>query len=136
SPQAIMGTLNISEADYYFSERKSHGFNAAWVQVLCYPATGGNGDGSTIDGIFPFNEKLSGGSYNLSTPNSTYFERLDGIIAAAASHGILLLLDPIETGGWLQTLYDNGVNACFAYGVFLGERYKNSTNIIWFNGNE
>jgi hypothetical protein len=46
------------------------------------------------------------------------------------------MLDPIETGGWLTTMLANGTGNCRAYGQYLGDRYKNVPNIIWFSGND
>src|SRR4029077_17214800 len=51
-------------------------------------------------------------------------------------YGLVVILDPAETGGWLSTLVANGVDKDRAYGRFLGERYKDSPNIIWMSGND
>ena len=58
SPQAM--TVNISEqdAELFFSNRQSHGFNTAWVNLLCAKYTGGRPDGSTFDGIRPVTRDL------------------------------------------------------------------------------
>src|SRR5438034_320634 len=54
SPQAMM--VNVSEVDaaLFFKNRQSHGFNAAWINLLCAKYTGGREDASTFDGIKPF----------------------------------------------------------------------------------
>ena len=54
----------------------------------------------------------------------------------AARYGIAVFLDPIETGGWLGVLGQNGVAKDRAYGRFLGRRYAHFKNIIWWNGND
>jgi len=36
----------------------------------------------------------------------------------------------------LTTLENNGATKAFNYGVFLGNRYKNSPNIVWHSGND
>jgi hypothetical protein len=54
----------------------------------------------------------------------------------AATNGIVVMLDPIETGGWLATMLANGTANCQAYGQYLGNRYKNFPNIIWISGND
>jgi uncharacterized protein DUF4038/collagenase-like protein with putative collagen-binding domain len=54
----------------------------------------------------------------------------------AADDGLAVFLDPIETGGWLDVLRSNGVAKAFAYGRYLGERYKRFPNLVWFNGND
>src|SRR6185436_16298980 len=80
--------------------------------------------------------------YDLSKPNSNFFARCDWMISQAAKYGLVFLLDPAETIGWLRNngssgvLLHNGTNACRAYGQFLGNRYKNFDNIIWMCGND
>lgn len=49
---------------------------------------------------------------------------------------MVVFLDPIETGGWLDTLRANGVAKDYAYGQFLGRRYRRFVNIVWMNGND
>ena len=54
----------------------------------------------------------------------------------AANHGILVFLDPAETAGWLPTLRNNGLAAAYAYGQYLGRRYKHFHNVAWLSGND
>jgi hypothetical protein len=49
---------------------------------------------------------------------------------------LVVFLDPIETGGWLVTLENNGSTEAFNYGVYIGNRYKNFANIVWLHGND
>ena len=49
---------------------------------------------------------------------------------------MVVFLDPIETGGWLDVLRHNGVARAYAFGRFVGERYKKFPNIIWWSGND
>ena len=58
------------------------------------------------------------------------------MIRLAAKAGVAVFLNPIETGGWLTVLRNNGPAKAKAYGRFLGERYKSFANIVWFNGND
>ena len=108
SPQSLMVNLSTNDADMYFADRQSHAFNAAWINVICTTYTGGNADGSTYDGILPFTGYLPGGAndlahYDLTKPNETYFARCDQMINLANKYGIVVFLDPIETGGWTTT---------------------------------
>jgi hypothetical protein len=131
SPQAM--TVNVSErqAAQFLANRRAAGFNSVWVNLLCVEYTGGRADGSTYDGIRPFRRQG-----DLSTPNEPFFARADRMIRSAASHGIAVFLDPIETGGWLPTLRRNGTAKAYAYGRYLGRRYRRFPNIVWFNGND
>jgi uncharacterized protein DUF4038/collagenase-like protein with putative collagen-binding domain/glucodextranase-like protein/HYR domain-containing protein len=137
SPQALIVNLSTNDAETYLADRATNGFNTLWINVLCNQYTGGRVDGSTFDGILPFNNMVpSTSSYDLTTPNEAYFARVDQALTLAAQQGLLVMLDPIETGGWLNTILDNGTINCRAYGQYLGNRYKNFNNIIWLNGND
>jgi len=131
SPQALIGRLSVKDATAYIANRRAAGFDALWVNLLCTTYTGCRKDGATFDGIEPFTS-----SGDLSTPNPRYFARADAIIRAAARAGFAVLLDPIETGGWLDVLRSNGVAKARAYGRFLGRHYRSFGNILWFNGND
>ena len=73
---------------------------------------------------------------DLSTPNEAYFARVDRMIQLAAQYGLVVLLDPAETGGWLDMMVANGVDKDRAYGQYLGRRYAGFSNIIWMSGND
>ena len=142
TPQGLMGRLSEAQAERYFADRQAHGFNTlGWIDVACagsdYPTST---TGSTVDGIRPFTGFVSGGTdfkhYDLTKPNEAYFTRLDHIVTLAGKHGLLAFIDPIETIGWLPTLRNNGLDAAYAYGQYLGRRYKSYANVAWLNGND
>ena len=136
SPQSMIVNLRTTDMATYMANRQARGFNTIIVDVLVTTYTARNASGTTFDGIAPFTIGTSPSDYDLSTPNSAYFARLDALVSMAASHGLLVALDPIETGGWLPTLENNGTTKSFNYGAFLGSRYKNSPNVIWQSGND
>ena len=111
SPQALIGDLTESDAALFFANRRAHGFNTVWINLLCNAYTGCQADGSTWDGISPF---TTPGDF--STPNEAYFAHVDRILRLAADYGFVVLLDPAETGGWLSTMVSNGVDKDRAYG--------------------
>jgi len=142
SPQGLIGRLSEKEAEQYFADREAHGFNTlGWMNVLCagrdYPT---NTFATTPDGIRPFTRFFFGGSdyryYDLSKPNEAYFVRVDHLLQLAMNHHLAVFLNPIETIGWLPTLRKNGLEAAFAYGEFLGRRYRRFKNVLWLNGND
>jgi hypothetical protein len=141
-PQSMIGMISLTDAASFFDDRQAHGFNAMWIDVLVagpyYPES--REDAGTYDGILPFTDYLSGGKdtahYDLTKPNEAYFGRVDQILRLAASHGLVVFLDPIETGQWLPTMRNNGPAAARAYGQYLGKRYTGFDNIIWLNGND
>lgn len=136
SPQSLLVNLTFSQMKNYLADRRSHGFDAILVMALCDSYTGGNPNGTTLDGVAPFTSGTSPSNYDLSTPNSQYFSRLDKLISSAAQNNLVVFLDPIETGGWLTTLENNGQAKAYNFGKFLGNRYKNSPNIVWESGND
>jgi Protein of unknown function (DUF4038)/Putative collagen-binding domain of a collagenase len=131
SPQAMIGNLSEADAELFFANRKSHGFNAVLIDLICASYTGCRSDGSTFDGIAPFT--VPG---DFSTPNEAYFAHADRILRLAAQYGFLVFLDPAETGSWLSVMQSNGVDKCRAYGRFLGQRYASFDNIVWLHGND
>ena len=131
APQAMVGNLSLKQAKFFMDNRASYGVNALWVNLLCDSYTACNSDGKTFDGIAPFTTPG-----DLSTPNAAYFDRAAQMIDAAAARGMVVLLDPIETGGWLDILRNNGAMKAKKFGEFLGKRFKDKPNIIWMSGND
>ena len=131
SPQALMVNLSEKDAELFFANRQGHGFNAVWINLLCRPGTGGRPNGSTYDGLLPF-EKPD----DFSTPNEAYFARCDRMIRLAEQHGLLVILDPCETIDHLKLMLKNGPKACGKFGRYLGDRYKHFDNLLWLHGND
>ena len=131
SPQSLIVNLSLSAAKRYIADRRSFGFNALWVNLLCDKYTGGRDDGSTYDHIEPFDKPG-----DISTPNAQYFTRVDAMLRLANRYGMAVFLDPIETGGWLNILEANGLAKAYAYGQFLGKRYAAFPNLVWMSGND
>ena len=65
---------------------------------------------------------------DLATPNPVYFQRVDTIVELAAARNMFVLLNPIETIGWLSVLRSNGMAKARDYGMFLGNRYRRFSN--------
>jgi hypothetical protein len=131
SPHSLIGRMSTSDAQFYMANRQRYGINTLWVELLCNNKTACNTDGTTFDGIPPFT--VPG---DISTPNPAYFRRVDDMLQIAAAHGITLLLDAVETDGWLATFKANGPEKAAAFGRYLGARYKDVPNIIWMYGND
>jgi chitodextrinase len=131
SPQALTVNLSEAEAEMFFADRQANGFNGAWVNLLCGTYTGGRPDASTYDGILPFTTPG-----DISTPNEIFFARVDHMINLAEKHGIVVVLDPAETGSFLSVLLQNGLAKSRDYGRYLGTRYRNFDNIVWMSGND
>lgn len=142
SPQGLMGNLTPSQMASFFADRQAEGFNAVYVMLLCGDYTGGKSTGAAQDGTLPFTSGTNENNYDFSTPNSAYFTEIDAMINLAATYNLSVLLNPLDTGlnggtsGWLVAARASGTTKMHNYGVFLGNRYKNFTNIIWHHGND
>jgi hypothetical protein len=132
SPQQLITNLSQKEAAAFMANRRSYGINTLWINLLCiFTNASCNREAKTFDGIVPF---LVPG--DIATPNPAYFQRVDDMLRLAADHGMVVLLDPIETISWLDILRKNGTSKAFEYGQYLGNRYKDFPNIIWMHGND
>ncbi|MGO9325848.1 MAG: DUF4038 domain-containing protein [Terracidiphilus sp.] len=136
TPQSMICTIDPSDMATYMSARASQGFNSINPDAICTTYTGGNSAGTAFDGTPPFTSGSSPADYDLSTPNPAYFTELDSLINLAGSYGFEVILDPIETGGWIDTLENNGTTKAFNYGAYLGNRYKSFPNVMWLSGND
>jgi hypothetical protein len=131
SPQALMVNLSEQDAELFFANRQKHGFNAVWINLLCRSGTGGRADGSTYDGLVPFQSPD-----DFRKPNDAYFERCDRMIRLAHKHGLLVILDPCETIDHLKPMLKNGPKVCKEFGRYLGKRYQDVDNLLWMHGND
>jgi hypothetical protein len=131
SPQALITNVARQDAAAFIANRKAAGFNTLWVNLLCGTSTGCPDDGATYDGVAPF---LSKG--DLSSPNPRYFTRAQEIVHQAATAGIVVFLDPIETASWLGVLRSNGVEKDRAFGRYVGRLFRKYPNVVWLNGND
>ena len=136
SPQSMIANLDPNAMAVYMADRRRLGFNSILVDALCTTYTGGNGNGTSYDGTAPFTSGSNPSNYDLSTPNSDYFDQLDGLVKRAANNRLIVFLDPIETGGWLVTLENNGATKAYKFGAYLGKRYGRFANIVWQSGND
>jgi len=134
SPQGLIVRLPLTgsaSSESYFADREAQGFNTVWVNILSRDDNGGTSNGYTFDGIAPFTVQD-----DLSKPNLVYFQRAHDMIAQAAQHHILVILDPAETIDHLGVLRSNGVTKDYNYGVFVANYFKDLPNIIWMSGND
>jgi hypothetical protein len=121
--------------DTYFTQRAAQGYTAVEVTWSSYP--NGNfvhGDGSDWDAVFPFT-----GMDPSTAPSSTFWARRDYFFASAAAHGISVVMNittptteinpGVQQQAWTTTQWTN-------FGTFLGNRYKNTPNILWIFGDD
>jgi hypothetical protein len=120
-----------AEAEAYLANRGAKGYTV--IQgVLAW----GGGTG--------FEDKQPGPNYaghrpwiegRPDRPNPAYFEHVDALLQVAAEHGLILGMLPT----WGYYVNETGVldpaNAR-AYGIWLGERFKDTPNLVWINGGD
>jgi hypothetical protein len=131
SPQSLIGRMSNSDATLYMANRQRYGINTLWVNFLCNDKTACNADGTTFDGIPPFTTPG-----DIATPNRAYFDRAAEMLKIAAAHGVTIMLNVIETIGWLDIFKANGPEKAEAFGRYVGNQYKDVPNIIWMYGND
>lgn len=123
---SLMVYLSPAEAKKYIDLRKAQGYNTILTNITF---NGRNASG-------PNGSAFVGG--DLSKPNEAYFKAVDEIIQYAGSQNMILKIGTLWTGSnggkWGGSLPPT--SQFQAYGTFLGNRYKNYTNIIWFVGGD
>ncbi|HZI53096.1 MAG TPA: glycoside hydrolase family 140 protein [Chitinophagaceae bacterium] len=124
--------LSREEAEKYLSKRAEQGFNVVQAVAL-----------AELDGLNTpnyYNERPLVDN-NPATPNNTYFEHVDWIIKKAAEHNIYIALLPTWGDKVFKDKWGTGPEIfnesnAKAFGKWIGERYKNYTNIIWVMGGD
>lgn len=117
----IFSKLNHEDAEFYLNARKAQGVNL----ILCYMAPFFI-DETNTDGEQVFTD-------NNLTPNDAYFDNVDWVINKAAEYGIQIIMCPAEIENY--KLYYTIENAK-TLGEYVGNRYKDFDNIIWFVGGD
>lgn len=131
SPWSGMSDWSPDQADQYFADRESNGFNASIISAVGVPGNGGpNDDGATFDGLEPF---VDG---DITRWNEPYWERVDMYVQAACRHGNTLFLYPID--GWnIGSVFSSATpEQAKAYGQMIAQRYSQFPNVVWLTGGD
>lgn len=128
-----------AEVNEYLDDRASKGFNSIIVMAMVHP-----GDYSEFAPQAPRNRfghapHARIGDFS-STPDEAYWRNIGSIIDAAARHHMLVVFAYTYLGygggneGWWEDLQRdcNTSAVCFKWGVWLGRRYRNRPNILWY----
>lgn len=148
SPQAIYAAITPAEVEDYLAFRQAQGFTA----LLADPAFSNNNDGfvrPAANGHFPFLRNRQGGRYDgasgtadFATPDPAYWDYVDTVLARAEARGFLVLQYVLAWGYGGKTMWRdlvnprNGRDVCFAFGQFLGRRFRDRANVIWIDGSD
>ncbi|HUO24393.1 MAG TPA: DUF4038 domain-containing protein [Candidatus Aquilonibacter sp.] len=130
---SLIVQLDNSDAELYLSDRASRGFNYVWSLAAdnYYQANAPK----NYYGDSPFD----GPDFTHEDPR--YWAHVDYILQRAAVHGITIALSPAFVGvqlpgGYLASYQNTPESVLYAYGEFLGRRYRNLPNIIWAIGGD
>lgn len=130
----MLHRLDREQIDYYMKDRADKGFTVIQTVILSeiYGLTVPN-----MEGALPFED------FDLTRPNESYFELVDYAITKAKEYGLVLALLPTWHKYVLpgshplkkEAAVINESNA-YIYGKYLGERYKDASNILWILGGD
>jgi len=117
SPQHLITNLSPKEAAAFMANRRGYGINTLWISLLCILLRRvAIGRQRLLMELFRFLFRAT-----LQPPNPAYFQRVDDVLRIGADHGMVVLLDPIETISWLDILEKWYVQS-IEYGQYLGNR--------------
>ncbi len=126
---------NAQNVNLLFSDMGTRRENAILCQMLTKWGPSSESP-NTADGIAPFT------GANFTTPNPTYWARIDRMVQLFAQNRIYLFCAINYAGyeggtsqGWYTESVAAGVSVMQQYGQFIGNRYKDYGNICWlFSG--
>jgi hypothetical protein len=125
-----------SDVTNYLSARASQGFTAIQFDLVATSyvnATYPYGAASASGAVYAFrNHGAITSGYAL---NLTYWTLMDSYVSAINGLGMTAILNPYEGNVGARDLVNAGNSACYLYGQFLGNRFKNA-DVIWHLGND
>ncbi|WP_376797024.1 glycoside hydrolase family 140 protein [Thermogemmatispora sp.] len=127
----LLHRLTRSDIEAYLNVRSQQGFNVVQTVIL-----------AENDGLHQPNREgqLPLINDDPTRPNEAYFQFVDAFVERAQDYGLYVGLLP-TWGDKVNQLWGVGPvvfnqNNAYSYGRFLGERYRNATNILWILGGD
>jgi hypothetical protein len=135
TPWSLTHNLTFEEAVRYMTARKAQGFNTLMVSVPdAYDQDGGKTYPPDRYGQHPFVDD------DITRPNEPYWAHVDRVFKEAERLGLLLLVTPAYLGadrdGYLHLLEKAGPPRCREYGLWIGRRYRERSNLVWVHGGD
>lgn len=132
----LFAGLNEEEATRYLKDRKAKGFTVIQAHLL-----GWDIENENAYGVSPFVED------DFSKPNESYWKHADFIINKAEELGLYMALLPAWAVNYTELTYievkpdydypmSYDSTLAYNYARFLGDRYKEKKNIIWWLGGD
>jgi hypothetical protein len=130
----IFGKLTREEAEAYLDDRKEKGFNVIQAMLIHHVYTSNAyGDSALVAGDVS-RPKVTEGIAPEDSLQYDYWDHVDFIIGKAEDKGLHMALVPV----WGSNVRSGLVNRqqAAAYATWLGNRYREQSNIIWLNGGD
>ncbi|WP_461098887.1 glycoside hydrolase family 140 protein [Spirosoma luteolum] len=128
----VFHRLDRAEADWYLQRRAEQGFTVIQAVAL-----------AELDGLNTPNALGDRPLLNNdpTTPNEAYFRHVDYVIDKAAALGLVIGLLPTWGDKLFKASWGAGPEIftpdnAFTYGRWIGNRYKNRSNLIWILGGD
>ncbi|WP_169704874.1 apiosidase-like domain-containing protein [Runella slithyformis] len=122
--------LKLEEVRYYLDTRRDQHFNTVFLQLLPPEPNQTNAYGDA-----PFVQQG-----NFATPDEKYFAYVEQVIKLASQKQLLVAIVPAWSGccgtNWFAVQTTNGADKCRNFGLYLGHRLGNYTNVIWVMGGD
>lgn len=127
----LFGQYTKEEAERYLTNRAEKRFTV----IQCVAAWGGTlGQETPQPGVnFTGEPPWVGG--NPAKPNPAYFENVDYLLRYAEQAGLVLAILP-TWGLYVSEIQTINLHNARIYGRWLGERYRDTTNLVWINGGD
>lgn len=135
APQTLAVQVSQADVDTYLADRVSRGFNALWVIM----ADGGPScDQTNCPQNYYGNSPFDGADF--TNEDAAYWGNVDLVFKKAAALGITVFAQPMfvgDAGSYYHSSINSSSDATItAYGTWLGNRYRNYPNIVWFLGGD
>jgi chitodextrinase len=130
-----------AQVDTYLATRRSQGFNSFYLMAMVHPggywAAPHAPDNASGDPPFATPGLFS--TAGASVASERYWAWIDSIVDKAAAQGMVVMLAYTYLGyaggsqGWYQdVLAQPSRQDCADWGYWLGSRYREKSNIVWF----
>lgn len=131
-----------SDIDGYFAKRRQQGFDVIMTGATQF---GLRNNAPLLQGGFPFqsqfvyaydsSERTPIG--DITAPNPAAWDYVGHLIDRAGQQGLAIALLPMSNGGsapYVASL--QSTNTAFSFGVWLGQRFADKSNLIWVLGGD
>lgn len=139
----MLHRLNRTETETYLENRKTKGFNVIQTVLISEFIHMDKSTNYYNDSIFiqenPEKPAITLGNNPENAKEYDYWDHVDFVVKTAEDKGLYLALVP-SWGEWVTPRTDkalfNSKEQAYSYGWFIGNRYRNSPNIIWILGGD